>query len=525
MAQIGRKAVTRNISDVAAMAAQRQRSTLLVVAAAVVAGLALIPIAYLLVRSIEAGPEVIQTILGRPRVGVLTVNSVMLAGAVGVACLALGTASGWVLARVRLRGFRIWILVSALPLAVPSYLAAYGWLVLVPSLSGFWPSFLVLTMACTPYVTLPVAAVLRSSSTELEAVGRSLGRSPLAVFFGVTWPRIAPAAAAGTLLAVLYTLSDFGAVSMLRFPTLPWGIHSAYSASFDRNQAALLSVVLVVLAVVVVTGERVLRRRASTAAPRPTPPSTPPRWAFTPLIAAVLVPPILGVVTPLAGLAIRLVNAETLRAVDLGRLAEATGWTILLAVVAAAVTVILALPIAALAARRSGWLVAALESASVAGHAIPGIVIGLSLAFFSLAVVPALYQGIIVLMFAYAVLFLPRALGSVRAGFTAVPEHLLDVSRSLGSGRFATWRRVTVPLSSPALGVGALLVAISVMKELPATLLLRPTGVSTLATELWGRATTFEFGGAAPYAAVLVLVAAVPAVILSAVRVTGEGKS
>jgi iron(III) transport system permease protein len=503
----------------------RSRSLLLTVAAAMVAALALIPIGYLLVRAGEGGVEAISTILGRPRVWQLTLHSVVLAAAVGAACLVIGTLSGWVLARIRLPGARLWIVLSALPLAVPSYLAAYGWLVAVPSLSGFWPSFLVLTMACAPYVTLPVAAALRSSSTEFEAVARSLGRSPVAVFFSVTWPRIAPAAAAGTLLVILYSLSDFGAVSILRFPTLPWGIHSAYSASFDRHQAALLSVVLVVLAIAVVIGERVSRRRAGVATLRRSPPSVALRWPLAPLLAVAVIPPLLGVALPLAALTVRLFEAETLRGVDLGRLAEATGWTIALAAGTAIVTVLLALPVAALASRRTGRLVGAIESASVVGHAIPGVVIGLSLAFFSLAVVPALYQTTVVLVFAYAVLFLPRALGSVRTGFAAVPGNLLDISRTLGSGRFASWRRVTVPLASPALGIGALLVAISVMKELPATLLLRPTGVQTLATELWGRTTTFEFGGAAPYALVLVLVAAVPAVILSAIGSAPEETS
>ncbi len=493
------------------------RSRLLILAAVVVAALAVIPLGYLLVRSIDAGPGAVAEILSRPRIWRLTVNSLLLAGAVGAACLAIGTASGWALARVRLPAFRFWLLLSTLPLAVPSYLAAYGWLVVVPSLSGFWPSFLVLTMACAPYVTLPVAAALRSSSGELEAVGRSLGRSPPAVFFLVTWPGIAPAALAGTLLAVLYTLSDFGAVSMLRFQTLPWGIHSAYSASFDRNQAAILSVVLVLLALVVVAGERVFRRRAAVSRPRLTAPFALGKWSIAPLIAVVAVPAILGVAVPLGGLFNRLLQAETLRTLDLGRLVAAAGWTLTLGTVAAIVTVVVALPVAALAARHHGRLVSAIESASVVGHAIPGIVIGLSLAFFALAVMPVLYQGLLVLVFAYAVLFLPRALGALRTGFAGVPSNLLDVSRSLGMTRITTWRRVTVPLASPALGVGTLLVAISVMKELPATLLLRPTGVPTLATELWSRTTVFEFGGAAPYAAALVVVAAIPAVFLAGI--------
>ena len=113
---------------------------------------------------------------------------------------------------------------------------------------------------------------------------------------------------------------------------------------------------------------------------------------------------------------------------------------------------------------------------------------------------------------------MPKAIGSTRSGIAAVPDSLIDMSRSLGLSALSSWWRVTAPLALPGVAIGALLVAISVMKELPATLLLRPTGVSTLATELWGRTTLFEFGAAAPYAAALLLVAAVPAVVLSGIR-------
>ncbi len=149
---------------------------------------------------------------------------------------------------------------------------------------------------------------------------------------------------------------------------------------------------------------------------------------------------------------------------------------------------------------------------------MPGIVVGLSLVFFGLAVVPGIYQTLIILVFAYVVLFMPKALGTARSSIEGVSPELVSVARTLGASPLVAWWRVTVPLALPGLGIGALLVAITTMKELPATLLLRPTGFDTLATELWSRTTAAEFGAAAPYAAVLVLVAAIPAMILSGVR-------
>ena len=486
--------------------------------AALCAAAAAIPLIYLVVRTSEAGlTELVDTLM-RPRVLQLTLNSIMLAAAVTASTLLLGTASAWVLTRVRLPAGRALLLVAALPLAVPSYLAAYGWLVWLPSLNGFWAAWFVMTAVCTPYVTLPVAAALRGASGDLEAVARTLGRGPLGAFRAATWPQIRPAAISGALLVCLYVLSDFGLVSMLRFQTLTWGINAAYGASFDRNQAALLALVLVVLALVVVAGERKSRGQVERAGGRSTLPVHRPGPWLAPQTALILLAPVVGIVVPIVGLLSRLLDAATLRGVDVPRLLEAIGATLGLALTAALVAAVLALPIAALAARYRGRLVGMVEAVGFLGHGLPGIVVGLSLVFFALGAVPALYQSSVVLIFAYVVLFMPRAIGSMRSGIAAVPGSLTDVSRMLGHSPLVTWWRVTARLALPGIGVGALLVAISVMKELPATLLLRPTGISTLSTELWSRTSVFEFGGAAPYAAALVLLAAVPTVILSGIR-------
>ena len=490
----------------------------LVLAAVVSAAAASIPLVYLLVRALESGTASIIETLSRGRVLEYAANSLGLAAATTATALVLGTAVAFVLTRVRVPFARTWLLISALPLAVPSYLAGYGWLVAFPALNGFVPSWLLLTAVTVPYVTLPVAAALRGASGDLEGVARTLGRGQLRAFFVATWPSVRPAAIAGSLLVALYALSDFGLVAMMRFPTLTWGINAAYSASFDRAQAATLALLLVVLALVVVAGERTARRHLPRAAARAVTPRTVRRGMLISLLPVVAVAPLVGVAVPLLGLFTRLLDAATLREIDVPRLLEAVGSTVGVAVAAALLAVLLALPIAALASRYRGRLVTAIESVGYLGHALPGIVVGLSLVFFALAVVPALYQSIVVLVFAYAVLFMPKAIGTMRAGLGDVPPRLIAVARTLGQSPLQAWWRVTVPLALPSVGIGALLVAIATMKELPATLLLRPTGVQTLATELWNRTVVFEFGAAAPYAALLVLVAAVPAVILSGVR-------
>ncbi len=209
----------------------------LLVLAGLCAATAAIPLVYLVARTTDAGFAELADTLLRARVLQLALNSVLLAAAVTITCLVVGTASAWVLTRVRIPAPRAMLLISALPLAVPSYLAAYGWLVWLPTLDGFFASWMIMTAVCTPYVTLPVAAALRGTSGDLEAVARTLGRGPWGAFRAATWPRARPAAAAGALLVALYTLSDFGLVSMLRYQTLTWGINSAYGASTVRTDS------------------------------------------------------------------------------------------------------------------------------------------------------------------------------------------------------------------------------------------------------------------------------------------------
>jgi iron(III) transport system permease protein len=322
----------------------------------------------------------------------------------------------------------MWLLLSALPLAVPSYLASYGWLVVVPGLNGFWPSFVLLTAVTMPYVILPVAAALRGTSADGEAVARTLGRGPVSAFWSVTWPQVRPAAIAGALLVFLYTLSDFGLVAMLRFQTLTWGIQQAYAASFDRSQAAVLALLLVVMALAVVGAERSARGQVdrSVATHLALEPVRPVLRVL--VVSLIATPIVIGVVVPLVGLGVRLLQAETLAALDVARLATATSNTVGVSLGAAALALLLALPIAALAARYSSRWVGALESMGYLSNALPGIVVGLSLVFFSLQVLPGLYQTLVVLVFAYAVLFMPKALGTARSSIENVSPALVSVA-------------------------------------------------------------------------------------------------
>ncbi|MDQ1249589.1 MAG: iron(III) transport system permease protein [Actinomycetota bacterium] len=495
----------------------------LLLLAAASAAVALIPLGYLLVRTFGAGWDTVASVLGRPRTWAVAANSLALTVAVAGTCLLIGVPAAWLVARAQLPWRRGWLVLLALPLAVPSYVAAYAWLAMFPGMSGFTGSWLVLTLVSTPYVVLPVAAAFRGADAGAEEVARSLGLSPWQAFRRAGLPQVVPAAAAGTLLAALYTLSDFGTVAIMRYDAFPRAIYASYRASFDRTSAAVLALLLVCLALIFVFAEQssrgsAQRWRSGAGSARRGPDITLGPWRW-PAATGLGVLSLLALGVPAWSL-IRMLVQSAGDGFDPAGLAQAAAATLAVSALGAVIALALALPVGVLAARYRGTAVRATETGAFMSHVLPGVVVGLSLVFFTLAVVPAAYQSVAVVGFAYGVLFLPKALGSVRTSVAAVPPTLEQQSRSLGQGPLATFRRVTVPLTWPGVLAGGVLAMLTAMKELPATLMLRPTGMETLATQIWRNTEVADYAAAAPYAAALLLLAAVPAFWLS--RVVSE---
>jgi iron(III) transport system permease protein len=196
-----------------------------------------------------------------------------------------------------------------------------------------------------------------------------------------------------------------------------------------------------------------------------------------------------------------------------GELAEATLTTLSLAAAGAVVTTVFALPVTWLAVRYRGTATTLIERSTYIANALPGIVVALAFVTVSLRVVPAVYQTSLLLVAAYAVLFLPRAVVTLRAGLEQAPVVLDEVAHSLGSGPLETARRVTLPVIAPSVGAGAALVFLAIATELTATLMLSPIGTDTLATSFWSASSDLRYGAAAPYALLLVLIS-IPATLL-----------
>jgi iron(III) transport system permease protein len=484
-----------------------------VAVSALVACLFATPLAYLAVRGLGEAGAVVAAWASAATLGPLA-RTLLLGVSVAAAAAVLGTALAWLVARTDLPGRRLARLLLPLPLVMPSFIAAFALLAAfapggllagpleplgverLPAFEGFWGALYVLTLFTYPYVYLPVAARLGQLPASLEESARLLGRGPAAVFRTVVAPQTAGAVLAGTLLVFLYTISDFGAVQLLRYETLTSSIYA--SRVFDRTAALAQSLLLGLLAVAVVAAERSATGgggppgRLATGRRSLRVPLGPWRAPAMALVAGVVGLALVAPVGVLAFWAVRGLLAGSTRpgalVADAGALAVPAGHTAALAVVAALVAVAAVLPLAYLPVRHPSRLAGGANAVVVGGFALPGLVVALALAFWTLQApwpLAALYQTQALLVFAYLVHFGSQALRAGQVAVAAVPGRLDDAARTLGAGRLRRLRTVELPLAAPGLLAGAGLVLLSTMKELPATLLLAPPGFETLATRIW----------------------------------------
>lgn len=496
-------------------------------------GLLLLPTAYLMARAGEVGLTEAADYLTRSGTLRIMGRSALLVAATAGASVLIGVPAAWLTVRTDLRGRRWWTILLAVPLVIPSYVGAFALVGALgprgmlqgalepfgverlPSIYGFWGAWLAITLFSYPYVFLSARAGLKQIDPALEEASATLGRSGLATFRHVTLPQLAPSILAGALLVALYTLSDFGAVSIMQYNVFTRAIYLRLSLNLDL--AALLSLVLVAFTVALLAVSARAERRTYPATGRT---HRAPRraalgrwqWAAVAFCAAVVA---LALVAPLGVMAYWLVNGvqhgETLRDVfaPLQRSLRA-------AAVAAGVSGLLALPFVFLQVRYPGGLSRLIARAAYVGYALPGVVVALSFVFLgarSLNVLNDLlgldgYRSFALLIAAYVVRFLAQAIGPARAALLQVNPHLEESGLLLGRGRARVFATVTLPLMRSGVVAGVALVFLTVMKELPVTLLLAPSGYDTLATRIWSASSEAFYARAAAPALVLVALSA-----------------
>src|SRR5215475_143392 len=523
--------------------------------AGALAGVMLLPIATILVLSLSPQqtiwPHLFGTVLPRA-----VANTLLMMAGVGALALVIGTGTAWLVTMYRFPGRSLLDRLLVLPLAMPTYIVAYcyvevfdysgpvqtalralfGW----QSARDYWfpeirtlPGCIwVLSTVLYPYVYLAARASFAQQSVCVLEVARTLGQTAIGAFRTVAMPLARPALAAGVALTAMECLNDLGAAQYLGIETLTVSIYTTWLQRSNLAGAAQLALVALVGVLALLLAERALRGGArvhhTTGRYRAIPFSDLAGWRAGLVVVGCAVPVTAGFLLPLAVL-IAQTSSDLSDALRLG-FWRAAGNSLLVAGTAALTTVGAGLALV-YARRLSGNRLArsAVRLASL-GYAMPGTVLALGLmlplamldnavdaglrAWLGVSSGLILSGSLFVIVLAYTVRFLAIALGSIEAGFDKLSPNLDAVARTLGESALSCLRRVHVPLLLPALAAAALMVFVDGMKELPATLLLRPFNFETLATHAYSYAALEQFERAALAALTIVLIGLLPVLLL-----------
>jgi len=503
-----------------------QRVTLRGGLAPAIVAIAAIPLIFVIASSGQLTGAAWQT-LWTQRLPELLWNTLSLSVLVAIGCFILGVSAAFWISRRDFIGRKLVIWLMVLPLTIPTYVFAHiytnllesdGWLGQLwhfifgsnsfpPELYNIFGVTFVLSLAGFSYVFLLVRGALSRSQREFEEVARLHGLNAFQVFWRVSLPLMRPAIAAGLALVVLHTLSDFGAVSMLRYQTFTLSIYMQMNGRDSYEAAAGLSLVLVFLSLTFLVLERFFRNRqryygsgksGQTELKRATRFETAAIWFWLGLIA------IFSFLLPLAWML-----SWSWQALVDGLITSVfwgyVGNSLFVSIAAASLTVVLGLPVALYHARKRNILSQFYLHVSSVGFVLPGPVIALGILAFVLATMPIVYGSFIVLLLAMTIRFLPLAIQAEESAAQQLTPSIEQAGRSLGATAWQNLTRVTLPIIRGGMMSAWVLVFIDTLKELPATFLLRPTGFDTLPVRIWIEASEEMLELAAPSALFLVI--------------------
>lgn len=515
--------------------ARRARRLGLRMISGAIAAAMVLPIAWIAMRAAEVDAARASSILVRWRTAEIAANSLALTAGATLLSILIAVPLAVLTVRTDLPFRRFWTVVVALPLAIPSYLGAFAFIAVfgpagtlqsllapygverLPALYGLGGATLVITLYTYPYVYLTTRAALKTLDGSLLDAAHALNEGRWGTFKRVTLPQIRPAIAAGALLVALYAVSDFGTPAFMQADVFTRQIYLEHRSLGGGDYAAFLSLQLVAITVLVLALESKVRGEETLYTDRPGASGDRRirlgRWKWPATAACAL----LGLATlalPIGVFFQWLATSQAEAATTFEFKLEHVYNSVLVSAAAALAAAALALPVAYLAARSDSALASLFERATYVGYAVPGIVVGLALVFFGANYGGLLYQSLPILVFAYVVRFIPQSVGSTRTSFLQVDPSLTEAAHTLGRGSLDTFRSVTLPLVAPGIVAGAALVFLTTMKELPATLLLRPTGFETLVTRIWAAESAGLYGYAAVPALLLVLVSGLSMVII-----------
>lgn len=480
-----------------------------------------IPLVYLLLRAFEAEPETLFRVVFRVRSFWLLINTLSLTALVILATTLIAMPLAWLVVRSDLRHKKLLAFLGVLPLAVPGYVMAYALIGLsgyngfantmfgfrMPRPDGLWGAALALSLYTFPYLFLNLRAALMGMDPALEESARSLGRSRWNAFFTITLPHLWPALAAGWLVIGLYVLGDFGVIALMRYEVFSYAIYTQYASAFDRVYAAWLALMLlgVTLCFIVMEGWLSRRRRyarVGIGVARQPAPAKLGRWRPLAWLFLIVV---YGASLGLPALVLTYWLNLSPAALDWDNLLQVFLRSALAAAPAAVLAAALALPVVYLTVRYPSRLASVLDRLVYLGYAIPPLAFALAMVFMALNIMPWAYQTLGLLIVVYTLSFLALTVGPIRSTLLQMGTRAEEAARSVGYSRWQAFFGVTLPGLRRAIVAGALLVFIMVVKELPITFLLAPTGYTTLATRVFAHTSEGMLYQAAPYAALIVL--------------------
>ncbi len=484
--------------------------------AVVVALLSLLPLGFVIWAGIVTGWDTAVQLIFRGRVGELMVNTVLLILITIPICAVLAVTLAWLTERTDLPGARLWSWLAVVPLAVPAFVHSYAWLGLWPGLNGLTAGVSISVVAYFPFLYLPISAAFRLLDPALEDQASSLGLPPFAVFRRVVLPQLRLSLCGGALLIGLHLLSEYGLFAMIRFDTFTTAIIDQFQSTYNGVAAYMLALVLVACCFVLLGLEAALRgrRRYARLGPGVARQVRKVRLGFWKYPALILP---LGVAVFSLGIpSLTLGRWLIAGGVEIWRTDEvwlALWQTLVICIIGGIATAAAAVPIAWLSVRRPTPASRFLEGCYYLASSMPGVVIALALVTVTIRVILPLYQTVATIAIAYVIMFLPRALVSLRASIAQVPVELEQAATSLGrSPGNALWS-TTVRLAAPGAAAGMALASLGIMNELTATQMLAPNGTRTLAMAFWALTSEIDYAAAAPYA-VLMIVFSLPLTLL-----------
>ena len=467
-------------------------------------------------------------------------NTIFLFLAVVCTSLILGLAISILTVRYEIPGSKILFSLTILPLVIPSYIGALTYVSAfspkglfvdifsqfgideITGIYGFFGSWIVLTLFTYPYVQLICASALRNLDSTVEDAARSLGVKKIKMYTNVVIPRLKKPIIYSSLLVGLYVISDFGAVSLMKYGTMTKAIYSYYTININGDPVIFYSTILIFVALVISFAQRgseLSRSSKVSGTPRKIVKiKLSNRNKFLVMLFFIIVI-FFSLMLPIGVLTYWLVRGLSQGVTISGSISGVLG-SLTAATVTSILAMIIATPIVVMISQYRSRYGDIFEKVTLTLYGLPHIAVGISMLFITIKIFPSIYQTFFTLIISYLIVFLPQAVGGGQASMEQVKLSYIEASSGLGISKIDTFYKITFPLIYRGLLAGAALVFLSTMKELPQTLLLRPTGFSTMAVDIWSNASEALFTQAAFSAFILLAISAFPTYILSTRNLT-----